>query len=209
MNRPFTWNDVYFMWNWVKDALGEELDLPPEVQIIPIEWNEEGTEFYGYDWIANRIAEERIDLIHSNLTEFFLSKPTSIKGTMHTAEILNQVQSAEDRAAIWIAATAYNLKDYRSPVGETCDEFFYAAISHLRQKSVPLWHHAMRSHVPAIHIADILPAYDETFDVPQKVMSCIAINTMLLRQTHKMLLYSSREEHRNKGFRILGGESNA
>ncbi len=90
----------------------EILSEPITAESIFVVYNQEGY-IYGFDWLQNKAAQARKELIEKDPLEFlYFTHPTN-KGTIQTAEMLVDAQNEEELAAIWIAAAAKELYEYR------------------------------------------------------------------------------------------------
>lgn len=105
--------------------------------------------------------------------------------------MLIEARGEEELAAIWIAATAKELNEYRikGDVGYYADILHMAACQFLSDRFY-LWHHAMKRLVPEIMIPpSILENIICKNAVP--VVGLIQMNTVLLKGTWSILRYSS------------------
>lgn len=105
--------------------------------------------------------------------------------------MLAEAKDEEERAAIWIAATAFELMQYRLPNGiaHYAGTLYRGALEFLIDRYF-VWHHAMKRLVP-----EILIPYEIINNLncenAETVMELIKMNTVLLKATHSILLYSS------------------
>jgi hypothetical protein len=133
-------------------------------------------------------------LIEKNPTQFlYFTKPTN-KGTIQTAEMLMEARNEEELAAIWIAATAKELSEYR--VGRNFG--YYPHILHMAAceflgTRYYLWHHAMKRLVPEVMIPSSVLESIVCKDA-EPVVGLIQMNTVLLKSTWSILRYSSLKD---------------
>lgn len=190
MIEKMTWDDVYKLWKYGDYGLSDSIFAPIEVEKVFVKYDREGY-FYGYDWLSNSTAEDRKLMIKKNPLQFLLFAQPSNKGTIQTATMLAEAKDEEERAAIWIAATAYELMQYKMPndVAWYADMLYHASFEFLVDRYY-MWHHAMKRLVPEILIPHkiITNLNCENADT---VMALIKMNTVLLKATHSILLYSS------------------
>lgn len=157
---------------------------------------ESGDAYLG-DWVFDLFDDEassRKELIAENPTQFLYFTKPSNKGTIQTAEMLMEAQDEEERAAVWIGATAFELMGsrYTNECYRYAAVLYNAACGFLRQRC-GVWHHAMRRLVPEIMIPNaILDSI--RYDQPETVMGLIQTNIVMLRGTHTVLLYSSLKD---------------
>lgn len=199
--QTMSWADVYDLWKHCSCALPNVLNEKTPVSILPVKWECPDSSFYGYDWRTCEDVDRNIDTIRENIM-WFLYDNCSNRGTIHTASLLAEAKTEEEQAAIWIAATAFELKDC-----ETSDEYYYsqfyvAARNYLRGK-YKLWHHAMRKLVPELPIWRVLQEKDS----PEKyrAMYSVCMNTLLLKQSHKIIYYSSKQEDKARKLTLIVG----
>ena len=195
-NPVMPWDEVYELWNDSAFWLSKTLNDPVSALVIPVKWKDQGTHFRGYDWRKKEDADRTISIIQENVYSFLIGGDCTYKGTLHTAKLLNKACSEEERAAIWIAATAFELKDR-----ERSDHCFYrmfyeAAIGYLRSEH-EIWHHSMRKLVPDVPIGCVLPREDQP--CKDRAMDSICLNVLLLKESHKIVYCSSLEEDWEKG----------
>ena len=136
----------------------------------------------------------RKELIEKNPISFLLfTKPTN-RGTIQTAQMLIEAQNEEELAAVWIAATAKELSEYRggSGVSRYSDMLYMAACEYLQDRYY-LWHHAMKRLVPQIMVPRSVIESVTCKDV-KPVIGLIQMNTVLLKNTWSILRYSSLKD---------------
>lgn len=196
MHNEMMWEDVYQLWKQSSNYFPKALTDPLAAERVFVKYERKGCYFYGYDWLEKEEAEARKTLIKDNPVEFFCFTTPSNKGTIQTAEMLIESQDQEERAAIWIASTAKELESFES--NRELWHYAYAlqtaACSFLKDRYY-LWHHAMRKLVPCLMIP---PSVRESMickDV-SSVMGLIQMNTILLRSSWTILLYSSLEKEK-------------
>lgn len=199
MFEKMKWEDVYSLWKQNSYQFPEILTDPSFAETIFVQYNREGC-IYGYDWLTVKEAEARKKLIMKNPIEFlYLTKPSN-KGTIQTAQMLMAAKNQEEKVAIWIAATANELLEcsFESRIGKYAKILEMTARGFLRNR-YQIWHHAMRKLVPEImisyNILDNLICKD--FDV---AMELIQLNTLLIQNNYKILLYSSLKEGESVGY---------
>ncbi len=135
-----------------------------------------------------------------NPIEFLYFTKPSNKGMIQTAQMLMAAKNQEEKVAIWIAATANELLEcsFESRIGKYAKILEMTARGFLRDR-YQIWHHAMRKLVPEImipyNILDNLICKD--FDV---AMELIQLNTLLIQNNYKILLYSSLKEGESIGY---------
>ena len=169
------------------------LTEPVSAETVFVEYKQDGY-IYGNDWLEVTEARERKQLIEKNPTQFlYFTKPTN-KGTIQTAEMLMKVRNEEERAAIWIAATAKELSEYRGGrnLGYYPRTLHMAACKFLETR-YSLWHHAMKRLVPEIMIPS--PVLESIVcKGAEPVVGLIQMNTTLLKSTWSILRYSSLKD---------------
>jgi len=158
-----------------------------------VKYNQEGY-IYGFDCLQNKDARTRKELIEKDPIELlYFTRPTN-KGTIHTAEMLMTAQDEEERAAIWIAATAKELCEcrYGNGIGRYAGILHTAACEFLQTRYY-LWHHAMKRLVPEILISpSVLESLAFCKDA-SPVIGLVQMNTVLLKSSWIILNYSSLE----------------
>lgn len=191
MLEQMSWEDVYELWKRGQYHFPETLSEAISSETVFVPYKGDGY-FYGYDWLGNRAAMRRKELIKKNPATFLYLTEPSNKGTIQTAEMLMEAQDEEERAAIWIAATGFEMKEFEMTRGSALQQLRGAAEMFLRERFY-MWHHAMRRLVPEIMIP-----YQVMENVLCKdadtLIGLIQTNTMLLRGTHSILCYSSLKE---------------
>lgn len=193
MFEQMKWEDAYELWKRGCYHFPRVLTDPVAAETIFVEYKQDGY-IYGYDWLENEEAQERAQLIQKNSIQFlYFTKPTN-KGTIQTAEMLVEARNEEERAAIWIAATAKELCEYRigSNVGCYANMLHSAAYEFLRARYF-LWHHAMKRLVPEIMIPSSVIKNIVCKDA-EPVIGLIQMNTVLLKSTWSILRYSSLKD---------------
>lgn len=158
-----------------------------------MDYQEKGS-FFGYDWLTQEDAQARKKLIATDLQSFLYFTPPTNKGTIRTAEMLADAQTDEDRAAIWVAATAKELREREAGKGVhlSAIALFDAACSYLRGR-YPLWHHAMRGLVPQVVVPSRLLT-SVSCENAAPVMELILLNTLILKHTYCILQYTSQKD---------------
>lgn len=194
MLKQMKWEEVYDLWQYGGGYhLSKLLSTPIPVESVHVEYEGDGY-IYGYDWLQNDEASSRKELIAENPIQFLYFTKPSNKGTIQTAEMLMEAQDEEERAAVWIGATAFELMEgrYTNECYRYAAVLYDAACGFLRQRC-GVWHHAMRRLVPEIMIPNaILDSI--RYDQPETVMGLIQTNIVMLRGTHTVLLYSSLKD---------------
>jgi len=193
MTERINWEETYRLWKSGSYNFPENLSAPVAVEPVFVEYDRPGY-FFGYDWLSREEAQERKELIARDLKVFLYLTQHSNKGTIRTAEMLADAQTEEDRAAIWIAATAKELckPDAGKGVCKYSRELYAAACDFLRGR-YPLWHHAMRGLVPQVVIPyEVLESI--SCENPAPVMGLIRLNTAILRNTYCILQYTSLKD---------------
>lgn len=193
MFEKMTWEDTYKLWHYGCYCFPEILSAPVTAEPVSVEYNGD-VYIYGYDWLQNDMAQERKSLIQKSPSEFLYFTKPSNKGTIQTAEMLAEAQSDEERAAVWIAATAKELSESKSgnSLCHYSDMLYMAACNFLKDRYY-LWHHAMKRLVPEIMIPQsVLGSIDCKNAEP--VMGLIQMNTVLLKSTWSILRYSSLKD---------------
>lgn len=189
------WKEVYDLWQTGCCYLPAALSAPVTAEFVKVRDDREGCIFYGYDWLYNGEVPRRKRLISKKPIEFMCFTKPSNKGTITTIQMLAEAKDAEERAAVWIAATAFDLMQDRS--GGSVASFAWslnsAACAFLRGRYCSLWHHAMRKLVPDIMIPHAVLS-DMNCSGPDSVMGLIQTNVLLIRGNYTPLLYSSIDE---------------
>lgn len=208
MLEQMKWEEAYSLWNYNSYNFSEILSAPITAESVFVEYNQEGY-IYGFDWLQNKVAQTRKELIKKKPLEFlYFTHPTN-KGTIQTAEMLIAAQSEEELAAVWIAATAKELYErrYGNGIGRYANMLHIAACEFLKPRYY-LWHHAMKRLVPDILIP--LPVLENIVcKDAEPIMGLIQMNTVLLKSSWSILRYSSLkdEELPKSRCRISGGRS--
>lgn len=143
--------------------------------------------------MENTEAAQRKKMIQTNVTEFlYFTKPTN-KGTIQTIEMLSEAIDEEERAAIWIAATAFELqnKRYENGISTYAYQMYNAARGFLQDRFY-MWHHAMKRLVPDVIIPHNVLNSISKAEV-DTVMQLIQMNTLMIKSSYSVLLYSSLE----------------
>ena len=193
MFEQMKWENVYALWRMCGYHFPKALTEPVSAETVFVEYKQDGY-IYGYDWLEVTEARERKQLIEKNPTQFlYFTKPTN-KGTIQTAEMLMKARNEEERAAIWIAATAKELSEYRGGrnLGYYPRTLHMAACKFLETR-YSLWHHAMKRLVPEIMIPS--PVLESIVcKGAEPVVGLIQMNTALLKSTWSILRYSSLKD---------------
>ncbi len=184
------WEKVYEIWERGMYYFPKDVDKI-EAETVHVDYPYEGHYFYGYDWLSTTEAIQRKKLIRDNMTGFLLFTRATNKGTIQTAEMLSEAKTAEERAAIWIAATAFEMmeKGYDGEIRKQARILHHAAVLFLRDRFY-VWHHAMKKLVPEIMISPWLINHIENCDA-ETMIGLIQTNMVLLHGNYKVLLYSS------------------
>lgn len=198
------WKDVYRLWEYNSYYFPKILTEPVSAETVFVKYEHGDSYFYGYDWLNHWDAADRKKLIQEDPVEFiYFSKPSN-KGTIQTAQMLVEARSPEERAAIWIAATAMELENFQENKNlcHYAHQACIAACEFLRNRYY-LWHHAMKKLVPDLMIPSPILENIVCKDV-EPVIGLIQMNTMMLRTSWSILLYSSLEngETPNSSYRI-------
>lgn len=198
MIEKMTWDDVYKLWKDGDYGLHDSIFVPIEAEKVFVKYDRDEY-IYGYDWLSNSAAEDRMHMIKKNPLQFLLFTQPSNKGTIQTATMLAEAKDEEERAAIWIAATAFELMQYKVPngVARYADILYYAALEFLIDRYY-IWHHAMKRLVPEILIPHEI-IKNLNCKNTETVMGLIKMNTVLVKATHSVLLYSSLEDEDEEG----------
>ena len=193
MKEKLTWEEIYAAWKYESYRFSNEPSSPTTATEVFVDYRHEGY-FYGYDWRNNASAKNIKDLIESDPISFLLFSSPTNKGTIHTAQMLAEAKDDEEHAAIWIAATAKDLYEFKinKSVSRQASRIFFAALAFLNERFFT-WHHAMRSLVPEIMIPNSILNSIDCEDI-KPVVALILMNTELLKNTHEILLYSSLKE---------------
>lgn len=192
MFEQMAWKDAYDLWEAGSWRLPGVLSVPA-AETIFVDYQQEDSYFYGYDWLSKEEAGQRKETIAKNLAAFYLATPTN-KGTTQTAAMLAEARSDEERAAVWIAATAKELQDRGGGQGLSRQAWalHIAALGFLRERC-GVWHHAMRRLVPEIMIPRAVLESLACRDA-EPVMGLIQMNVLLLKNEYRILRYSSLPE---------------
>jgi len=184
------WRTTYGLWKEGELYLPNSLSKPITAKPVFVEYNNEGC-IYGYDWLENENAEERIKIVSERPTQFLLFTEPSNKGTIQTAQMLAEAKDEEERAAIWIAATTFELKNLnlKNGINGFASKLHSSAVSFLLDRYY-LWHHAMRKLVPEIMIPYSVLDSIQCSQI-ETVMGLVQTNVMLLEGAYTVLRYSS------------------
>lgn len=193
MFKQMKWEETYSLWNNNSHYFSNILSEPITAESVFVEYNQEGY-IYGFDWLQNKAAQARKELIEKDPLKFlYFTQPTN-KGTIQTVEMLMDAQNEEELAAIWIAATAKELYEYRygNGIGRYANMLHMAACEFLQTRYY-LWHHAMKRLVPEILIP---PSVLESIICKDAapIMGLIQMNTVLLKRSWSILRYSSLKD---------------
>lgn len=193
MFEQMKWEETYSLWNNNSHYFSNILSEPITAESVFVEYNQEGY-IYGFDWLQNKAAQARKELIEKDPLKFlYFTQPTN-KGTIQTVEMLMDAQNEEELAAIWIAATAKELYEYRygNGIGRYANMLHMAACEFLQTRYY-LWHHAMKRLVPEILIP---PSVLESIVCKDAapIMGLIQMNTVLLKRSWSILRYSSLKD---------------
>lgn len=193
MFERMNWEAVYQLWKHGAYYFPQSLTSPLAFEKVSVDYRGSGY-FYGYDWLENTEAAQRKKMIQTNIAEFlYFTKPTN-KGTIRTIEMLSEAIDEEERAAIWIAATAFELqnKHYENGIPSLAYQMHNAAREFLQERFF-IWHHAMKRLVPDIIIPrHVLKSISEAD--ADTVMQLIQMNTLMIKGSHSVLLYSSLKD---------------
>lgn len=191
MKEKMKWNDAYKLWQEGSLFLPAALSAPLTPEIVTVNYARD-VNIFGYDWLRNDEAQHRKEVIAKNPVEFLLFEKPSNKGTIKTVQMLAEAKNEEERAAIWIAATSFDLM--KEKAGGDFSPFAYqlnsAACEFLQNRYAYLWHHAMRKLVPAIMIPYTVLDSVKCEDAAA-VMGLIQTNVLLINGNYTPLLYSS------------------
>lgn len=193
MFEQMKWEDVYELFNRGCYHFPKLLTEPVSAETVFVEYKQAG-HIYGYDWLVTAEARERKQMIKKDPVQFlYFTEPTN-KGTIQTAEMLMEAQNEEELAAVWVAATAKELYEYRigRDVGHYANMLHMAACEFLRTRYF-LWHHAMRRLVPEIIIPSSV-LENIVCKNAEPVIGLIQMNTVLLKSTWRILRYSSLKD---------------
>lgn len=189
MMEQMTWKEVYTLWRRQGIYNSAKLNKPLSAERIYVPCNQQGRYIYGYDWLETSDAQRRKETLSNDPVNFIFMESRN-KGTIQTAEMLVAAKDEEERAAIWIAATAFEMESLRyTPLARYAMLMKYAACDFLRERYY-LWHHAMKKLVPEIMLPWRIMEKVTDIDAPL-VMDLIQTNTMLLKGHYSILLYSS------------------
>ena len=192
MFEQMKWVEIYKLWERNAHYFPQSLMAPLEVERVFVEYKQDEI-FYGHDWLENIEADQRKKTIQTNVFDFlYRTKPTS-KGTIQTVRMLSEALNNEERAAIWIAATTFELMNmhYRNDVSSIARQIHYTTCSFLQDRFY-IWHHAMKKTVPDIMIPHrIIESISEADR--DTVMQLVQMNTLMIKGNYKVLLYSSLE----------------
>lgn len=139
----------------------------------------------------NEETVSRKQLIKDNLSQFLLFTRSTNKGTIRTAQMLVEAKDPEEIAAIWIAATAFELSNIQrqKEIARQAFHLYCAAIIFLRERFI-VWNHMMRRLVPDVLIP--YPVLDNLCgDNAQTVMGLIQMNVLMIKSSYTILRYSS------------------
>ncbi len=195
MFEQMKWEDVYYLWKRGSHAFPKLLTEPVSAETVYVEYKQSGHYFYGYDWLETEEVHERKQMIEADISEFLYFTKPSNKGTIQTAEMLIEARNEEELAAIWIAATAEELKRRSS---DSVKQYAYAlhlAAWEFLSTRYYLWHHAMKKLVPSIMIPSSVLENIVCEDAGT-VIGLIQMNTVLLKCTWSILRYSSFKDGR-------------
>ena len=207
MFEEMSWEKVYELWKAGSCWFPESLSEPLNAEKVFIKYDCPGEYLYGYDWLRKEDGGKMKELIARSPIQFaYFTKPSN-KGTIQTAQMLVESKDEEERAAIWIAATAAGLMDRGLEKGAT--RYLWrlenAALLFLKER-YGLWHHAMKKLVPEI----IIPYYvldNIQCEQIETVMGLIQMNVLMLKATYTLLRYSSLSEDEIKKGKVAERKS--
>lgn len=190
MMQQMTWEEVYQLWKRGLCYFPAELNTSVSVETVHVPYPQEKGCFYGYDWLENAKTDNRKHIIKDDVASFLLFTTPSNKGTIHTAEMLASAGDEEERAAIWIAATTFELRERTNGNMHFLAYAMNRAACEFLQERYYVWHHATKRLIPDM----ILPwtILDNLVNVDASLlMNLIQTNVLLLKGTYSILLYSS------------------
>lgn len=185
----FSWEEIYSCWQIGVLNFGKSIYEPLPVELVHVPYERDGY-FYGYDWLSCESVIERKKLIDTHPDSFWYFMDASRKGTIMTAEMLALSQNQEERAAIWVAATSFEMLQ-RFP-SKTLHFVHQLSCQYLKGKYY-MWHHAMRGLVPDIMIPLSVMENTDREDL-DTVVGLIQMNAYMLQNAYKILLYSSLKD---------------
>lgn len=194
MIEQIAWEDIYTVWRYQSENFPENPSAPIKAEPIFVK-NKEDNYIYGFDWVDNKEAKDRKHLISQDPVAFLALAKQTGKGIIQTAEMLLEARNDEERAAIWIAATAKELVKYdlNVEISFYANMLFESACDFLKNK-YRLWNEYRKHLIPDIIIPKTLLNNIECQNIIP-IVGLIQVNTLLIKSTYSMLHYYSDLEY--------------
>ena len=193
-----TWEDVYELWKQGSFP-NSRLDEPVQIETIYVNCENLPYDMYGYDWLSVEELEYRREYAEKDPAGF-LQLNCNNKGVILTAELLAKADSDEERAAVWIAATARELCNcqFGNNLYRYSQDIYDATIRHLRGKYKIAWHQATKWFIPEI-LVPYKMLNNILCDGFEVVMDIIQTNVLLLKNVYRITVYSSEKDGSEPG----------
>ena len=192
MRRPaeITWPEIFKSWSVGTFSGPAVLEAPVRPVEVPVKYEEPGHYFYGYDWLSRAEYDQRRELIERDPAAFLYFTKATNKGTIHTLQMLTEAKDDEERAAVWIAAFAKEIRDSGDRAAwRYADQLGRASEAFLRER-FSLWHHAMRQLVPAVFVNCTLQE-GSVFSSVYGMIELARLNAALILREYVPVLYTS------------------
>ena len=184
--KDFTWFDLYQMWQGMPTFLFPELECNPVIKVdIKTDYGTPAARHYYYDWIPKDETKDRILEIQTKCKTRGI--PETLyewnKGTLYTASLLACSKTAEDLAAVWIAA-------YLSDIANRDERFLFCnnfkkpmniSYEYLRN-NLGAWHGNMGKKLPYVFVGHHLAV--DAINKSQEFIIELAISNASLTLTH-------------------------
>ena len=199
MINKMEWDEVYDIWKSVSYWLSNAADEPVKVQkiYVPYETNHTGWEkeihtLNGCDWVMNRDVCERTKNIVQNPYYTLCYGTETHKGTIHTAQMLLNAESSEERAAIWIKAALHEMKGGKIHFRNDDAKSIYDATDDYLAKKFYDWHYSSKYWLP-INVSRIIACVSEKeskYDLMDRIVQAVLVACC----THTILFYTSSQD---------------
>ena len=194
MIEHIEWKDIYTVWQYQCENFPESPSSPVKAEPIFVKFKQDGY-IYGFDWVENEEAKDRKHLISQDPIAFLTLTKQTGKGIIQTAEMLLEARCDEERAAIWIAATAKELLTYdlNTEISFYANMIFESACEFLKDK-YHLWNEYRKHLIPGITIPKPLLNSIECKDI-FPLIGLIQVNTLLIKKSYTIFHYYSDLEY--------------
>lgn len=165
--KTIDWQDLYDYWKRYSRYL-PELQFPLQGKRIEINERIFGS-VYHYNWLNKSKEEQEIEEDKRLITSTWIDPGNQwSRGTIHTAGLLMECETAEEMAAIWLCAFAHTIernKNNRDSLSRLAAEIQYKACPLFAQK-YGYWHHQSRDFFPEFYIMSDLLWEENSISIP-------------------------------------------